>query len=100
VHAHPPYSVAASLVLEEIIPEDSEGLMFCPKIPVVTGAPGTQEIADNVARALTQYPVVVVRGHGTFAGGKNLDEAYQLTSLAEHACRVLSLKCNFRRCLC
>jgi len=100
VHAHPPYSVAASLVLDEIIPEDSEGLMFCPKITVVTGAPGTQEIADNVARALTQYPVVVVRGHGTFAAGKNLDEAYQFTSLAEHACRVLSLKCNFRRCLC
>jgi L-fuculose-phosphate aldolase len=34
---------------------------------------------------------VVVRGHGMVAAGKSLDEAYILTSLAEHACRVLWL---------
>ncbi len=48
VHAHPPYAVAASLVMDEVVPEDSEGEMLCPKIPVVQGAPGSQEIADKV----------------------------------------------------
>jgi len=95
VHAHPPYAVAASLVLDEIVPKDSEGEMFCPRIPVVTGAPGTQEIADNVARALSTSKLVIARGHGTFAAGTTLDEAYVYTSLAEHSCRILALKRHF-----
>ncbi|HEX3001266.1 MAG TPA: aldolase [Methanoregula sp.] len=92
VHAHPQAAIAASLVMDTIIPEDSEGRMFCPEIPVVGGAPGSQEIADNVAAALSSAKMVIVRGHGTFAAGKTLDEAYQLTSLTEHSCRVLTLK--------
>jgi L-fuculose-phosphate aldolase len=95
VHAHPPYAVAASLVMDKIVPEDSEGVMFCPLISVVTGAPGTQEVADNVARALSRSRLVIARGHGTFAAGATLDEAYVLTSLAEHSCRVLALKRYF-----
>ena len=95
VHAHPQAAIAASLVMGRIIPEDSEGKMFCPEIPVVGGAPGTQEIADNVAGILSGAKLVIVRGHGTFAAGKNLDETYQLTSLAEHSCRVLALKRDF-----
>jgi L-fuculose-phosphate aldolase len=92
VHAHPPAAIAASLLMDRIVPEDSEGLMFCPEIPVVKGAPGSQEIADNVAAVLSRGKLVVVRGHGTFAAGKTLDKAYQLTSLAEHSCRVLAMK--------
>jgi L-fuculose-phosphate aldolase len=92
VHAHPPYAVAASLVLDEVVAEDCEGQIFCPLIPVTVGAPGSDEIAMNVARVLGEKPLVIVRGHGTFARGKNLDEAFQYTSLAEHSCRVLALK--------
>ncbi len=95
VHAHPPYAVAASLVMNEIIPQDSEGEMFCPRIPVVTGAPGTQEVADNVARSLVSSKLVIASGHGTFAAGSTLTEAYVLTSLAEHSCRILALKRHF-----
>lgn len=92
IHAHPPCAVAASLVMDEVVPEDSEGEMLCPKIPVVQGAPGSQEIADTVTRALSSSKVVIARGHGTFAAGRTLDEAYVYTSLAEHSCRVLILK--------
>jgi L-fuculose-phosphate aldolase len=95
VHAHPPHTIAASLVMDEIVPEDSEGRMFCPKIPVVQGAPGSREIAENVTRALSSSKLVIVRGHGTFAAGKTLDEAYVYTSLAEHSCRVLAFKRSF-----
>ena len=90
VHAHPPYAIAASLCRSEILPLDSEGQMFCPRIPVVTGDPGTEDLARAVACALMKAPVVIARGHGTFAGGKTLDEAYNFTSLAEHACRVIA----------
>lgn len=97
VHAHPQAAIAASLVMDRIVPEDSEGIMFCPEIPVVGGAPGSQEVADNVAAALARGKLVIARGHGTFAAGKNLDEAYQLTSLAEHSCRVIALKRDFEK---
>jgi L-fuculose-phosphate aldolase len=95
VHAHPPVAVAMSLVMDEILPEDCEGIMFCPVIPVVSGEPGSQEIADTVSDALIGSKLVIARGHGTFAAGKTLDEAYLYTSLAEHACRVLAIKRNF-----
>jgi L-fuculose-phosphate aldolase len=97
VHAHPQAAIAASLVMDRIVPEDSEGVMFCPEIPVVGGAPGSQEVADNVAGVLAKGKLVIARGHGTFAAGKNLDEAYQLTSLAEHSCRVIALKRAFEK---
>jgi len=92
IHAHPPCAIAASLIMDKIIPEDSEGEMLCPEIPVVQGAPGSQEIAENVARSLVSSRLVIARGHGTFAAGKTLDEAFVYTSLAEHSCRVLFLK--------
>ena len=95
VHAHPPAAVALSLVLSEILPEDSEGRMFCPVIPVVSGEPGSQGIADTVSDALISSKLVIARGHGTFTAGRTLDEAYLYTSLAEHACRVLMFKRNF-----
>ncbi len=97
VHAHPPAAVAISLVRNEVRPEDSEGKMFCPLIPVVCGEPGSQDLADAVADTLTNVKLVIARGHGTFAAGRTLDEAYLYTSLAEHACRVLAFKLNFDR---
>jgi len=95
VHAHPPYAVAASLVTDEIRPLDSEGEMFCPTIPVTTGAPGTQGLANAVAEEMRHNKLVIARGHGTFAAGATLDEAFLLTSLAEHACKVIALKKMF-----
>ena len=92
VHAHPPFAVAASLVMDKIVPEDSEGQMFCLEIPVIHGVPGSQDIADAVVNVLSSSNIVIARGHGTFAAGKTLDEAYVFTSLAEHSCRVLALK--------
>jgi L-fuculose-phosphate aldolase len=97
VHAHPPCAVAASLVKDEVVPEDSEGMLLCPIIPVVRGSPGSQEIADNVTHALVSSKLVIAQGHGTFAAGETLDEAYVYTSMAEHSCRVLLLKQNLFR---
>jgi L-fuculose-phosphate aldolase len=95
IHAHPPYAVAASLIFNEVVPKDCEGEMFCPVIPVVQGRPGTNSLAKSVAEGLTRAPVVIARGHGTFAAGKTLDEAYLYTSIAEHACKVLAILGHF-----
>ena len=92
VHAHPPFAVAASQVMDEIIPLDSEGELFCPRIPVLAGAPGTQHLADIVAEAKVHARLMIAREHETFAAGATFDEAYILTSLAEHASKVIAFK--------
>jgi L-fuculose-phosphate aldolase len=91
VHAHPAHAVALSIITGEIIPRDSEGEMLCPVIPVVHGSPGSEELAVNVSDSLCLSKLTIAAGHGTFAAGKSLDEAYLFTSLGEHACRVLML---------
>jgi L-fuculose-phosphate aldolase len=89
VHAHPPFAIAASFHFDVLHPLDSEGKMMCPMIPVVDGEPGTETLAENVVKGLSSAPVVIARGHGTFAAGDTLQEAYLLTSVVEHACRIL-----------
>ena len=89
LHTHPPYAVILSFDEEEIIPPDPEGLLLCPRIPVVAGEPGSQALGDRVAHALMHGKLVIARGHGSFAAGKTLEEAYLVTSAAEHACRIL-----------
>jgi L-fuculose-phosphate aldolase len=89
LHVHPPYAVTLSLDLDEIVPVDPEGLLLCPRIPVVTGDPGSQALGDRVAHALMHGKIAIARGHGTFAAGETLEEAYLVTSAAELACRIL-----------
>jgi L-fuculose-phosphate aldolase len=93
VHAHPPYAVSASLIAssDSLTPIDSEGKMFAPLIPIVTGEPGTQELAKWVSDALIHAPVCIAMGHGTFSIGKTLEQAYLVSSLTEHSCTVLIL---------
>ncbi|MGD1004183.1 MAG: aldolase [Methanoregulaceae archaeon] len=97
VHAHPPYAVAASLVFDNIIPKDSEGQLLCPSIPVVVERPGSDELAQNVANSLIDSNLVIARGHGTFAAGKSLNEAYLFTSLAEYSCRVITFEKDLKK---
>jgi L-fuculose-phosphate aldolase len=91
LHAHPPHAVALSFNREKIVPVDPEAMLLCPEIPVVDGDPGTPILGDRVAHGLMHGKIVIARGHGTFAAGKDLEEAYLVTSAAEHACRVLYL---------
>jgi L-fuculose-phosphate aldolase len=91
LHTHPTYAVTLSLTREKIVPVDPEGLLLCPVIPVVGGEPGSQALGDHVTHALMHGKIVIARGHGAFAAGKDLEEAYLVTSAAEHACRILFL---------
>lgn len=97
VHAHPAHAVACSLISNEIIPQDSEGKTLCPVIPVVTGQPGSQDLADRVAECLNHGNLCVARAHGTFAAGKVLDEAYLYTSLAEYSSQIIMILQNLAK---
>ncbi len=84
VHTHPPYATLLSFS-GEIIPVDAEGLYYfscipvaCPKKPI-----GSVESAELVSKYLKSNRIVLVRGHGSFARGETLEEAFMLTTSLE-----------------
>ena len=93
VHAHPPYAIARSLFCDEIVPIDSEGSYLLHKVPVVATelTAGSKEVAALLPRWLKEYDLVMLRGHGPFAIGHLLEEAYQLTSVFEMTCKIMAL---------
>lgn len=93
VHAHPPYAIARSLISDEIVPIDSEGSYLLHKVPVVHTelTAGSKEVAELLPTWLKEYDIVMLRGHGPFAIGHLLEEAYQLTSAFEMTCKILTL---------
>jgi L-fuculose-phosphate aldolase len=85
VHAHPPYATLLSMIQDEIIPVDSEGSYLFKKIPVVSTETtiGSREASVVISDYLREYKLVMLRGHGSFARGDMLEEAYLLTSSLE-----------------
>lgn len=96
IHVHSPYAVAMSLLETErgeksIKPIDSEGLLFLKEIPIVSGGIGTPELAENISGALAHARAAIACGHGVFAAGKDLREAYIAAAQTEHAARTAYL---------
>ncbi len=74
---------------DEIVPVDSEGSYLLHKVPVVAAelTAGSKEVAELLPTNGSEYDIVMLRGHGPFAIGHLLEEAYQLTSVFEMTCR-------------
>ena len=93
VHAHAVHTVARSLVEDVIVPLDSESKLRLVDIPVIVCAEtiGSAEAGAKLAEALTTRRVAVLRGHGPFAVGESLEDAYQAISCLEASCHVLNI---------
>jgi L-fuculose-phosphate aldolase len=93
LHTHPPHGVVLSLELDEIIPLDSEGSYLLHRVPVVAAEKtiGSDEAAELLSVALKDYKLCMLRGHGLFATGHLLEEAFQWTSAFEASARVVYL---------
>ena len=91
IHAHPRTAIALSLSREEIVPIDVEGSYLLKNVPVVAVemASGSPQLAQTIAEVLQEYKVVMLRGHGSFATGQTLDEAFHWTSALEECCQVI-----------
>ena len=98
VHAHPPHAIALSMTETEIISEQAE-LYELGTVPVLGWnqdvRPG--RLGDVIAQGLKERNVVLVYGHGTFAIGQDLEEAYKYTAGLEEACRVIWLVKTLRK---
>jgi len=87
IHAHNPFCVVLSLLLDEITCLDAEGIYSYRKIPIieVDNPAGPIDAAREVPKVLKNYPIVVVRSHGVFAKGNTLYDALQNVTGAEQS---------------
>ncbi len=90
LHCHPRTAIAFSLSREEIVPIDNEASYLLKKVPVIWEefASGTPEMARKVSEALSNYKIIMLRGHGSFATGQTLDEAFHWSSTLEESCQI------------
>jgi L-fuculose-phosphate aldolase len=91
IHSHPRTAITLSLSRDEIIPVDNEGSYLLRKIPVVSVemASGSKEMANAVSEALQGYKIIMQRGHGCFAIGQTLEEAYHWVSTLEEVSDII-----------
>lgn len=96
-HAHPPTAVALSFCGDSIEPADSEGSYVIKKVPVVEAklTVGAKEVAELLPKYLKDFKIVILKGHGSFAIGTLLEEAFSITSTLEHSSRILKLMTVF-----
>jgi L-fuculose-phosphate aldolase len=93
MHSHGPYSVAMTMSGKDFLPADFEGQYYFPRVPVLDIA-FTDYVSQSpaaVADALRDYPLVVVRGHGVYAGAENLNLAYKWTCSFELSAKTAFL---------
>jgi L-fuculose-phosphate aldolase len=93
MHSHGACSVAATLAGNRFQPVDFEGQLYFASVPVLDIAycDYLARSPREVAAALRDSPLVVVRGHGVYAGGKDLDQAYKWTCSFELSAKTFLL---------
>ncbi len=87
-HGHALAAVAVGWTTDRIVPIDVEGAYYFGGIPVIEHVPATADpgLGAALADALSNDPVVVLRGHGVFAAGDSLERAMQrITSVNDSA---------------
>ena len=85
VHAHPPMVLIFSLAHESFAPLSFEEKYTIGDVAVVSHDTPTVTDPTKVVAELKLHPVVMLRGHGSVAIGKDLKEAFLLTDLLEEA---------------
>lgn len=97
VHTHSPQTIFRSMLENVIEPIDSEARLFIPRVSVVHSQKtvGSLHAAHLLGRELAREgaaPIAVLRGHGPFAVGETLLDAYRWVSVLEGSCEQLNLR--------
>ena len=92
-HGHTIYATVLSLHNKIIKPIDSEGQLYLPQIPVLDCKEtiGSNEVAKKIPELILKYKCAIIKGHGAFAAGKNLEQASMYLSVIENASKILYL---------
>jgi L-fuculose-phosphate aldolase len=92
VHVHPPMVLAFSLTHDSFVPISFEEKYTIGEVPIIAQDTPTVTKPEKLVEALRYHPVAIIKGHGTVAIGKDLQEAFLLTDLLEEA-----VHCQFFR---
>jgi L-fuculose-phosphate aldolase len=85
VHVHPPMVLAFSLTHDRFAPVSFEEKYTIGEVPIIPQDTPTVTRPERVVEELKYHPVVIIKGHGTVAIGKSLQEAFLFTDLLEEA---------------
>ncbi len=85
VHVHPPAVVAFSLTHDSFVPVSFEEKYTIGAVPIVPQDTPTVTEPERLVEELKYHPIVIIKGHGTVAIGKDFQEAFLLTDLLEEA---------------
>ena len=90
IHSHGPYTLAMTFDGEDFCPPDFEGQYYFPRVPVLRIPYGDylEESPQRVAAILKDYPITVVRGHGVYARGESINQAYKWTCSLEQSAKT------------
>jgi L-fuculose-phosphate aldolase len=101
VHAHPPHAIAAAEAAGEkgIKPIHNEAIVGLKWVPVIETSVAGEDIGeeiDPIAAQLSRWPAVVIRGHGAFSIGGDIDEAVYRMVLLEEVCKIECILKSFK----
>ena len=90
IHVHSPMALVMSILTKEnpIVPLDIESKCILKAIPIIEGEPGSTVLAESAKSALKDHNAFMVKSHGVFGVGKNLEEAYGYICLVEQSCKI------------
>ena len=91
IHAHALPVILYSFLECEIRPVDAFGRRHLPLVPVREFASpiGSKEMEEVIPEILRETPAMVVKAHGPFVRGRDLDEAFFLTCLMVYGVEIL-----------
>jgi L-fuculose-phosphate aldolase len=92
VHVHPPAVLAFSLTHERFVPVSFEEKYTIGEVPIILQDTPTVTQPEKVVQEIKYHPIVIIKGHGTVAVGKDFQQAFLLTDLLEEAVRCQFFK--------
>lgn len=79
IHGHGPHTVGLTLNGQDFVPDDFEGQLYFPSVPVID-IPYDDYVAlapQQVSKMLARERITVVRGHGVYTWGSSINLAYK-----------------------
>ncbi len=93
LHSHGPHCIALTMKGENFIPDDFEGKLYFPEVPVhvIKYDEYLEKSPALVAETLKNNCITIVAGHGVYACAESMNLAYKWTCSLEHSAKIAYL---------
>ena len=93
LHSHGPHCIALTMNGKNFIPDDFEGRLYFPEVPVhvINYDEYLEKSPSLVAETLKHNCITIVAGHGVYACAESINLAYKWTCSLEHSAKIAYL---------